>query len=82
MTFQSMHFRTRMKFRHIYNTLSLLSLASAQTYTHCDPLKTGCSPDPALGGQVSINFANGPSDRFSRLALNQIHCTELKEWTL
>jgi hypothetical protein len=76
-----MHFRTRMNFRHIYNTLSLLSLASAQTYTHCDPLKAGCSPDPALGGQVSI-MRTDPQIDSRRLALNQIYCTELKEWTL
>lgn len=41
------------------------TLVSAQTHTDCDPTKTSCKPDPALGGTVSVDFRQGASDFFT-----------------
>ncbi|KAK3303412.1 glycoside hydrolase family 16 protein [Chaetomium strumarium] len=41
------------------------SLASAQTYTACDPTKKDCPPDPAVGAKiVEIDFRKGANSFF------------------
>ncbi|MCJ1363408.1 hypothetical protein MMC16_002515 [Acarospora aff. strigata] len=45
-----------------------LSLVAAQTHSKCNPLtQGGCTPDPALGRSVNIDFTKGPSDSFTAL---------------
>jgi len=44
---------------------TLLSLVAAQTYTSCNPLKTTCNPNPALGKSVTIDFTKGASSEFT-----------------
>lgn len=42
---------------------ALLTSASAQTFTLCNPLEKTCAPDPALGRSVAYDFTKGaPSD--------------------
>ncbi|KXX81575.1 putative glycosidase crf1 [Madurella mycetomatis] len=42
------------------------SLASAQTFTECDPTKRDCPARPAVGSQiVDIDFRQGPNDFFT-----------------
>jgi beta-glucanase (GH16 family) len=43
----------------------LATLASAQTFTACDPTKKACPADPALGAEVkTIDFRKGATDFF------------------
>lgn len=44
---------------------TLLTLASAQTYTSCNPLQGTCTPDTALGKTVSVDFSKGASSYFT-----------------
>lgn len=38
------------------------TLVSGQTYSKCDPLKSGnCPPNPALGGTANVDFTQGES---------------------
>lgn len=50
-------------------TISALLMARPtvqQTYTSCDPTtSTDCTPDPALGTSVTIDFTSGESDDFT-----------------
>jgi len=52
-----------------FNSLSLastlLTLASAQTYTSCNPLTTTCSPNKALAKTLSVDFTKGASSDFT-----------------
>lgn len=48
------------------------SLTSAQTFTTCDPTKTSCPADPALGTTVNCDFTKGPCDTFSLLQGTQL----------
>ncbi|ROV91404.1 hypothetical protein VPNG_09980 [Cytospora leucostoma] len=46
--------------------LTASSLAAAQTYSACNPLKeTGCPADPAVGTTQTIDFTKGESDFFT-----------------
>ncbi|KAL4874784.1 concanavalin A-like lectin/glucanase domain-containing protein [Aspergillus karnatakaensis] len=47
--------------------LSYLSLAAAQTYTDCNPLKQTCPADPALGRSADYDFTQGGSDDFTEV---------------
>ncbi|KAI2628983.1 concanavalin A-like lectin/glucanase domain-containing protein [Xylaria nigripes] len=47
-------------------TAALLSgSAIAQTFTSCNPLKSTCPADPALGKTIDIDFTRGGSDLFT-----------------
>ncbi|KAI1168709.1 glycoside hydrolase family 16 protein [Nemania serpens] len=48
-------------------TAALLpGLATAQTYTSCNPLQSSsCPPDPALGRSIDVDFTRGGSDLFT-----------------
>ncbi|CEJ86897.1 hypothetical protein VHEMI04239 [[Torrubiella] hemipterigena] len=48
------------------------SLASAQTSTSCDPTKTNCPADPALGTSVNCDFTKGACDAFSLVPGTQL----------
>ena len=43
----------------------IISSVSAQTYTSCNPLNTGCPTDPALGKAVLYDFTKGSSSDWS-----------------
>jgi beta-glucanase (GH16 family) len=45
--------------------LSALQLASAQTFTECDPTKKTCPSNPGLGGTVTTDFTAGKSDAWT-----------------
>jgi hypothetical protein len=48
---------------------SIWSVAFAQTYTSCDPLKaSNCQPCKALGRAVAIDFTKGPSPLFRHVS--------------
>ncbi|OJJ60005.1 hypothetical protein ASPSYDRAFT_149087 [Aspergillus sydowii CBS 593.65] len=47
--------------------LSCLTLASAQTYTDCNPLEQSCPANPALGTSINIDFTKGSSDEFTEI---------------
>lgn len=54
-----------MKKKLAFNIMTFTVLINAQSYSLCDPLKSGnCAPNPALGGKTFINFAAGASSRF------------------
>ncbi|KAH8665812.1 concanavalin A-like lectin/glucanase domain-containing protein [Tricladium varicosporioides] len=42
--------------------VSALQLASAQTFTDCDPTKKTCPADPGLGTTLTTDFTKGKSD--------------------
>ncbi|KAK4218182.1 putative cell wall protein [Rhypophila decipiens] len=42
----------------------LSSAASAQTWTHCDPTKTSCEPNTALGMTIDVDFSQGEVNSF------------------
>ncbi|KAH8887527.1 hypothetical protein GQ53DRAFT_603112, partial [Thozetella sp. PMI_491] len=47
------------------SALALATLASAQTFTKCDPTKTDCPPDAALGATIkTVDFRKGKDDFF------------------
>ncbi|KAI0200294.1 concanavalin A-like lectin/glucanase domain-containing protein [Astrocystis sublimbata] len=44
----------------------LVSPATAQTFSSCNPLQGGsCPPDPALGRSIDVDFTQGGSDLFT-----------------
>lgn len=46
--------------------LAASRLASAQTFSECNPVKGDkCKPDPALGSTITIDFQSGESDWFT-----------------
>ncbi|KAB5566443.1 cell wall glucanase-like protein [Coniochaeta sp. 2T2.1] len=46
--------------------LAASSLASAQTFSECNPTKGDkCKPNPALGGTITVDFAKGANDWFT-----------------
>jgi beta-glucanase (GH16 family) len=46
------------------SALALATLATAQTFTACDPTKKTCPADTALGKTVTVDFTKGASDQF------------------
>ncbi|KAJ5669472.1 hypothetical protein N7462_010542, partial [Penicillium macrosclerotiorum] len=49
-----------------WTVLASSALVSAQTYTDCNPLKTTCPADPALGkADQSFDFTSGASSEFT-----------------
>ncbi|RAL63500.1 hypothetical protein DID88_003920 [Monilinia fructigena] len=46
----------------------LSGLASAQTFTECDPTKKECPADPAIGGRQVTDFTAGKSDYWTLAA--------------
>lgn len=47
--------------------LAVAQLATAQTFTTCDPTKKTCPKDTALGTSVDIDFSQGATSQFSEL---------------
>ncbi|EHL03112.1 putative glycosidase crf1 [Glarea lozoyensis 74030] len=45
--------------------LSALQLATAQTFTDCDPTKKTCPANPGLGGTVETDFTKGKNDAWT-----------------
>lgn len=45
--------------------LTLVSCASAQTYTDCNPTEKTCPSDNALGKTITVDFTKGASDQFT-----------------
>jgi beta-glucanase (GH16 family) len=45
--------------------LAASRMASAQTFTLCNPTKTTCPADPAFGGSVTIDFTKGANAEFT-----------------
>ncbi|KAL3478121.1 concanavalin A-like lectin/glucanase domain-containing protein [Aspergillus californicus] len=45
--------------------ISCLALATAQTYTDCNPMQQSCPADTALGTSASYDFTTGSSDEFT-----------------
>lgn len=54
-----------MQFLTASTTLLLAALASAQTYTSCNPLHQTCPANKALGKSFDANFVNGASSDFT-----------------
>lgn len=48
--------------------LTASSLASAQTYTACNPMERDCPADPAVGKTTTIDFTKGENDFFTTAA--------------
>jgi hypothetical protein len=44
--------------------LAIAPTAFSQIDPDCNPLQQTCPQDPALAGALSVDFCNGPSDRF------------------
>lgn len=44
--------------------LAATQLASAQTFTECNPMEKTCPDDPALGKTVTVDFTKGKNDVF------------------
>jgi beta-glucanase (GH16 family) len=53
-----------MRYSSVISAVALATLASAQTFTDCDPTKKTCPADTALGKTVTIDFTKGKSDQF------------------
>lgn len=46
---------------------TLAAVATAQTFTDCDPTKKTCPKDKALGKSVTVDFTKGPDSNFFEL---------------
>lgn len=53
-----------MRYSSLLSAVALATLASAQTFTSCDPTKKSCPADPALGKTITVDFTKGASDQF------------------
>ncbi|RAH73351.1 glycoside hydrolase family 16 protein [Aspergillus aculeatinus CBS 121060] len=52
------------RLRAVVGLFSYLSLATAQTYTSCNPTESTCPADTALGKSASFDFTQGSSSDF------------------
>lgn len=58
--------RSPLRLASIAAIAALISPSTAQTYSTCNPTQqSGCTPNPALGKSLTINFADGESDQFT-----------------
>lgn len=56
--------------------LALAKLSAAQTHTDCNPMKTACKADPALGTTIDADFTKGKSPHFYEFAGTTIDYTK------
>ncbi|KAF2206395.1 glycoside hydrolase family 16 protein [Cercospora zeae-maydis SCOH1-5] len=58
--------RSSLRIAAIATIATLISPATAQTWSHCNPtVQSGCAPNPALGRSITVDFTDGESDQFT-----------------
>lgn len=56
-----------MRYSFIAAALAVAQLATAQTFTSCDPTKKTCPKDTALGTSINVDYTQGASNQFTEL---------------